>query len=115
MSTEATEKHQLRFRRADWTRIRELAARDGVECNELVRRTVQEYDERTRRGPLPVVALARPLSTGELILCHIVVANGDEEKARIDMRATKEEWHGAIRLIPGLRKEIDRKRRMIHV
>lgn len=113
-ATDVPKRRTIRLREVDWRRIGELAARQGIECAELVRRAVSEYEDRHRREPLPIAARARPLSTGELILAHILVEYGDEMRARVAMRATVEEWTEAIGSIPGLRAEIERKRGMIH-
>lgn len=109
MNAPGTEKHQLRFARVDWRRIGELAEREGVSRSELLRRCFALYEQSNAREPLPLQARARPLSTGEMILAYLVIANGSETEARLSMRASPIEWSEAIGSIPGLRVEIDRR------
>lgn len=105
---EKTRKHQLRFKDADWKRIGESAARAGSPRNELLLRCFNDFDRTSSRRPLPEVARAKPLSTGELMLAHITVF-GSEDAARTAMCATQSEWDEAIGVLPGMRAEIDRR------
>lgn len=102
------EKHQIRCSRVQWRRIGELAEREGTNRSALLLKCFDAYADSQQREPLPMRARAMPLSTGEMILAHIVIA-GSEDGARVAMRASVDEWHEAVAAIPGLRAEIDRR------
>jgi hypothetical protein len=106
----AGEKHQIRCGKIDWSRISESAERRGMSRSELLITAFNAHEERERECiRLPDVAASKPLSTGDDILAHLTLARGDEDEARVTMRATREEWAKAIDIIPGLRAEMDRR------
>jgi len=104
------DKHQIQCGKIEWARIGELANRLGLSKAALLLQAFEEKAERERfNTSLSDVAKSNPLSTGDMMLAHMVIAYGYEDAARVTMRATSDEWAAARDSIPGLKAEFDRR------